>query len=194
MQDTIANGKLVIISGPSGVGKSTICKRLVEQLDAFVSISVTTRARAAAEENGRDYWFIGPDEFKKRLENNELLEWAEVFGNFYGTPKKPIEEALGQGRVVILEIDVQGARQVKRIFRDALTIFILPPRKEDLLKRMADRDRGEDAQNQRRRLETAAREIADAWQRYDHLVVNDRLEVAVQEIIELIQDSKKETV
>lgn len=190
--NTNSKGKLVVISGPSGVGKSTIVRLVSERLNAFVSVSATTRAKAASEENGREYWFLGADEFKSKIENNEFLEYAEVFGNYYGTLRKPIEEKLSQGRIVILEIDVQGAQQVKKIFRDALTIFILPPRKEELLKRIDTRARGEDEQNKRHRLEAAAREIAAAWQCYDHQVVNDKLEMAVEEVIELIQDVKKE--
>lgn len=192
MDNTNSKGKLVVISGPSGVGKSTVCKLLAERLDAFISISATTRPKAPSEENGREYWFLTTEEFKSKIEHNEFLEHAQVFGNYYGTLRPPIQDKLNQGRTVILEIDVQGARQVKKIYRDALTIFILPPRKEDLLTRIDTRARGEDEQNKQRRLETAASEIAAAWQHYDHLVVNDRLEVAVQEIVELIEDSIKE--
>lgn len=188
-ENTNTKGKLVVISGPSGVGKSTIVKRIADRLSAFVSISATTRAKAASEENGREYWFLSMDEFKSKLEHNEFLEHADVFGNYYGTLRRPIEEKLHQGRIVILEIDVQGAKQVKKIFRDALTIFILPPRKEELLKRIDSRQRGENDQDKRRRLETAAREIAAAWECYDHQVVNDKLETAVEEVIELIETS-----
>lgn len=185
-------GKLVIISGPSGVGKSTICKVVAEKLNAFVSVSATTRAQAPSEQNGREYWFLTKQEFEERINNDELLEYASVFGNYYGTPKEPIDKALAEGRTVILEIDVQGAMQVKKLCREAMTIFILPPKKEDLLTRIDHRNRGEDEQSKRRRLETAAAEIAAAWQRYDHMVVNDQLEVAVQEVIELVNDSEKE--
>jgi guanylate kinase len=192
MQDTTTKGKLVIISGPSGVGKSTICRMVAEKLNAFVSVSATTRAKAESEQNGREYWFLSKEEFEKRIRNDELLEYANVFGNYYGTPKDPIDKALAEGRTVILEIDVQGAMQVKKLCREARTIFILPPKKEDLLTRIDHRNRGEDELSKRRRLETAAAEIAAAWQRYDHMVVNDRLDVAVQEVIELINDSEKE--
>jgi guanylate kinase len=99
-------GKLVIISGPSGVGKSTICKQLIERLNAFISISATTRPKAASEENGREYWFLTTEEFKRRIERGEFLEYADVYGNFYGTPRGPIDKAIEEGRVVILEIDV----------------------------------------------------------------------------------------
>lgn len=192
MQSTNTKGKLVIISGPSGVGKSTICKMVAEKLNAFVSVSATTRAQAPSEQNGREYWFLTKQEFEKRINNDELLEYASVFGNYYGTPKEPIDKALAEGRTVILEIDVQGAMQVKKLCRDAMTIFILPPKKEDLLTRIDHRNRGEDEQSKRRRLDTAAAEIAAAWQRYDHMVVNDQLDVAVQEVIELVNDSEKE--
>jgi guanylate kinase len=192
MQDTKTKGKLVIISGPSGVGKSTIVKMVAEKLGAFVSVSATTRAIGQSEQNGREYWFVTREEFEARIQNDDFLEYADVFGNYYGTPRGPIDQALGEGRTVILEIDVQGAMQVKKLRRDAMTIFILPPKKEDLLTRIDHRKRGEDEQSKRRRLETAASEIAAAWQRYDHMVVNDQLDVAVQEVIELINDSEKE--
>jgi guanylate kinase len=185
-------GKLVIISGPSGVGKSTICKQLIERLNAFISISATTRPKAASEENGREYWFLTTEEFKRRIERGEFLEYADVYGNFYGTPRGPIDKAIEEGRVVILEIDVQGARQVQKLRRDVLSIFILPPKQEDLLTRIDGRARGEDEANKRRRLETAAAEIEAAKKQYDYLVVNDRLETAVQEIADLIEQSKKE--
>jgi guanylate kinase len=181
------SGKLVIISGPSGVGKSTICERVVEKLDAVLSISATTRPKAAGETEGVNYIFLSKDEFKDRIHRDDFLEFAEVFGHYYGTPRQPVEAALDEGRAVILEIDVQGALQVKKQRPDVLMIFILPPRTDVLRERMDTRGRGEDRENKKDRLQTASREIAAAWQYYDHMVVNDDLDQAVQEVIAIIE-------
>jgi guanylate kinase len=187
-------GKLIVISGPSGVGKSTICRQVVQKRDAFLSVSATTRKPGVSETDGRDYWFIGRDEFEARIRRGEFLEYADVFGNYYGTPRPPVDEAMAAGRVVILEIDVQGGLQVKQKCPYAELIFILPPEKEDLQKRMDGRRRGEDEQNKKRRLQTADKEIAAARQYYDHFVVNDDLASAVQSVIDIIDDTGKEKI
>ena len=187
-------GKLVIISGPSGVGKSTICARVVKELDAFLSVSATTRFKGESEVNGQNYWFLSTEEFEKRIKENDFLEHAKVFENYYGTPKQPVDDALAEGRVVILEIDVQGALQVKKQRPEAMMVFILPPRKEVLQERIDNRGRGEDALTKKRRLETAASEIAAAWQHYDHLVVNDDLDQAVREVIAVIEGNLEEQI
>lgn len=101
-------GKLVVISGPSGVGKSTICRQAAERLGAVLSVSATTRPRGASEVDGRDYYFLTRQEFQRRIAAGEFLEYAEVFGNYYGTPRRPVEQAIAEGKIVILEIDVQG--------------------------------------------------------------------------------------
>ena len=128
------------------------------------------------------------------IANDAFLEYAEVFGNYYGTPKGPVDEALAVGRIVILEIDVQGALRVKKIRPEAQTIFILPPRKKDLRERIDGRGRGEDEETKKRRLETASREIAAAWQHYDHMVINDDLSQAVQEVIDIIDGNLKDAI
>jgi guanylate kinase len=180
-------GKLVIISGPSGVGKSTITRQLVERLkDVYLSISVTTRPQAASEQNGREYWFMSRPEFHRKIEAGALLEYAEVFGNLYGTPQDKTEEALNAGKVVILEIDVQGARQVKEIYPQATMVFILPPTTRVLAERMGRRGR-ESGEIAARRLGGAGSEIAAAWQYYDHMVVNDDLEQAIAEVMQIIE-------
>lgn len=183
-------GKLVILSGPSGVGKSTICRRVVATLDAYLSVSATTRAKGAAEIDGKDYFFLSGQEFKQRLENDEFLEHADVFGNFYGTPKTPVEQAIARGRVVILEIDVQGGLQVKAKMPEAAMIFILPPRPEELKNRLVGRARGEDEQARQKRLAKAEAEIAVAKQHYDYFVVNEVLDKAVQDVIDIIKEHK----
>lgn len=180
------HGKVVIVSGPSGVGKSTICKEVTKRLDnIYLSVSVTTRPKSEAEVDGQDYWFISKNEFQQRIDKGLLLEHAEVFGHLYGTPKEKVEEALQNGSSVILEIDVQGARQVKRIYKDAIMVFIFPPSQRELAERMKLRGR-EDMESAEERLEGASGEIAAAWQYYKHMVINDDLQQAVNEVMEII--------
>ncbi len=179
---------IIIISGPSGVGKSTIARQVVKRMnDVCLSVSVTTRPQANGETDGQDYWFISKEDFEKRSRTGILLEHAEVFGNHYGTPRDKVQQALSDGKTVILEIDVQGARQVKEIYPDAVMVFILPPTHKDLVRRMKDRGR-EDKQNVEDRLNEAGDEIAAAWQYYQNMVINDDLEQAVNEVINIIKD------
>jgi guanylate kinase len=179
-------GQLVIISGPSGVGKSTICGKLVERLDnVYLSVSTTTRPIKPGEQNGRDYWFVSRDEFERQLIAGNFLEYAQVFGNFYGTPKDKTETALKQGKIIILEIDVQGAVQVKKLYPDAKLIFILPPKHTELEKRINGRGRDEE-KDIKKRLAGAGVEIAAAWRYYKYMVINDDLDQAVNETVEII--------
>ncbi len=180
-------GKIVIVSGPSGVGKSTICKGVVKRLNnAYMSVSVTTRPKADSEVNGRDYWFVSTEEFKHRVDKGLLLEHAEVFGHLYGTPKDKVDEALQAGKTTILEIDVQGARQVKAKYPDAVMIFILPPTPKELAERINSRGR-ENAQKMEERLGGAGTEIAGGWQYYENMVINDDLEQAIKEVTQIIK-------
>jgi guanylate kinase len=181
------NSRVIIVSGPSGVGKSTICKEVARQLNnVYLSVSVTTRPKSEAEVDGQDYWFISEDEFQQRINKGLLLEHAQVFGHLYGTPRDKVEEALQAGRTVILEIDVQGAKQVKCIYKDAVMIFIFPPTQRELAERMKLRGR-DDVQSAEERLQGAGGEIAAAWQYYKHMVINDDLQQAVREVVEIIQ-------
>lgn len=184
---TEQKGKLAVISGPSGVGKSTICRRVVHALDAILSVSATTRPKAPSEIDGGDYYFILPEEFQRRLEAGDFLEYAQVFGNWYGTPRQPVEAALRQGRTVVLEIDVQGGLQVKEKMPQAALIFILPPKMETLAERIAARARGEQQQDIQTRLKKAADEIEIGKKNYPYLVVNDDLDKAVEQVVDIIR-------
>jgi guanylate kinase len=181
-------GKIVVISGPSGVGKSTICKRIVEEFKdkLYLSISATTRAKKSGEQDGVDYFFISEEEFKKQFKAGNFLECAEVFGNFYGTPKDKVVEALGQGKIVLLEIDVKGAKAVKKLYPDAVLIFIMPPRQQELEHRILTRGRDEQTEV-KTRLAGANTEIEQGWLSYDFVIINDELESAVAETIQTIK-------
>jgi guanylate kinase len=185
-------GKVVIVSGPSGVGKSTICKGILKRMqNVYLSVSVTTRPKSEVEVDGQDYWFISQKEFQGRIDKGLMLEHAEVFGHLYGTPKDKVLEALEAGKIAILEIDVQGARQAKMVFPDAVMIFILPPSPNTLAERMNHRGR-EAAEAAEERLGEASAEIAAAWQYYEHMVINENLGQAVSECVQIIEGAKTE--
>lgn len=187
--DTFSTGFLLIISGPSGVGKTTITHRVKDDLGALFSVSVTTRARTAADVEGRDYHFIDVARFQAMRDQGELLEWAEVYpGCCYGTPRKPVEDAVAAGRLMILEIDVEGAIQLRKQMPQAMGIFVLPPNEKVLLERLRLRGR-EDESAIARRFAKAKREIVLAWESgiYDEFIINRNLDHAVQEAIELVR-------
>ena len=186
-------GLVIVLSGPSGVGKSTICREVLKRLnDIELSVSVTTRPIAKNEVDGQDYRFVSKEEFKRMLDNRMFLEHAEVFGNFYGTPKDRVDEVLAEGGKIILEIDVQGGQQVKRIYPEAVMIFILPPSQKHLVDRMNGRARDDD-EVAKLRLDGAGNEIAAGWQYYKYIVVNDDLKQAVDEVIDIIKTSSGES-
>lgn len=183
-----ASGLLIFVSGPSGVGKSTVCRRMASDLPAEFAVSATTRAGKPQDALGKKYKFVEEPEFKRLLEAGELLEYANVFGNWYGTLKSPVQQSLAAGKTVLLEIDVQGAIQVHRIFPDAMGVFILPPAEDTLLQRLRDRGRDDEATIQRR-FQEARNEIqaARSCGVYDVLVVNDNLEQTIQTIQAAVQ-------
>jgi len=188
-EETKTKGIIVVISGPSGVGKSTICKGAMKRLkNVYLSVSVTSRPKSETEIDGKDYWFVTEEEFKERINNGLFLEYAEVFGNYYGTPLDKTEESLQAGKTVILEIDVEGGQHVKQIYPDTLMIFILPPTQGDLAERITNRGR-EKAEAAEERLDGASNEIAAAWQHYEHLVINDDLKQAINEVVKIIEPS-----
>lgn len=167
----------VVLAAPSGAGKTTLARMLVERnADVRFSISATTRPARPREQDGMDYHFVSDDTFDRMVEKDELAEWAVVHGRRYGTPRREITSAIEQGRTVVLDIDVQGARQVRRMFSDALLIFVLPPSAEELARRLSRRA-SEDQTERRRRLRNAQREL-EAVPEFDYAVVNDDLERA----------------
>jgi guanylate kinase len=173
---------LLVIAGPSGVGKGTIVRRLLERDPSiWVSISATTRHPRAGEVDGREYWFLEPEEFQRRVDAGGFLEAFDVFGARYGTPKDPIDAHLAAGDDVLAEVDVNGALAIREVFPDALLVFIKPPSREVLRTRLHARDPAADAAELERRLAEADAEEAKAVS-FDRIVVNDDLERAVREI------------
>jgi guanylate kinase len=173
-------GKMVVISGPSGSGKSTICKRLLVDPRIVFSVSATTRKQRQGEIEGRDYHFLTRDEFRRRVERGEFIEHAEVYGNMYGTLRAPMQRALAEGKVYLLEIDVQGALQLRALGEPGIYVFIAPPDFEELRRRLVKRNT-ETAEMLERRLHKAEDEYRERV-KYDHVVVNDELDRAVSEL------------
>lgn len=181
-----ARGSIVVISAPSGSGKSTLIKRLLAALPGLrFSVSYTTRAPRAGERQGRDYFFVSRRVFERMIGRHEFVEWADVYGHLYGTARKQLQTAKEAGRDILLDIDVQGHRQVRKRLPEAVSIFILPPSFRKLARRL--RHRHSDApQEIERRLHTARQEIAH-WPEYDYLVVNDRMADAAQALRAIVR-------
>jgi guanylate kinase len=184
-------GLLIVLVGPSGVGKSTIARRLAEKMNVKYIVSATTREKRPGDDDKKIYEYVTREEFFKRLEHDAFLEYAQVFGDYYGTPKHPALDYLGAGQDVLLEIDVQGALQVRYQYPNALLVFILPPDANELLQRLTGRGR-ESADEIQRRYRLAKREVqlAKGSRAFDHMVINDTVDRAVEEIIKTIRHKR----
>ncbi|AEE96177.1 guanylate kinase [Mahella australiensis] len=182
-------GLLIVISGPSGAGKGTICRALRRfNHNVELSISATTRAPRRGEREGVNYFFKTVDEFKRMIEDGEFLEYAEVYGNYYGTPKSYVRERLMEGKDVILEIDIQGALSIKEKFDDAVFIFILPPSMEELKRRIVKRGT-ESEEELLKRFNSSYKEL-NFINRYNYVVINDVVEAAARKIDAIITAEK----
>lgn len=184
-----AQGALIVISGPSGVGKTTIVHRVREELGAIFSVSATTRPKSDSETDGVDYYFITSQKFEEMVQNNAFLEHAQVFHcHRYGTLKQPVDDALIAGKLMLLDIDVQGGIQVHKNMPQSLRFFVLPPSEEELLHRLTARGR-DDSDSIQRRFSEAKREIEQARKSgaYDFFIVNDELDLAVKELVAIIR-------
>jgi guanylate kinase len=178
-------GRLLVVSGPSGSGKSSIVRELLDRLDVEFSVSVTTRLPRPGERHGDHYNFVSRRDFEAMIENGELLEWAIYNNRFYGTPAAPIEQAVAEGRDILLEIEIQGARQVREHRPDAVMFFVAPPSMDELERRL--RRRGDTSEEDiEDRLEIAEQEMQEAPILFDHVIVNDDLDRAIEDIVGLI--------
>lgn len=183
------NGLLLVVSGPSGVGKTTIVHEVIRRLGGEFSVSATTRARSERERDGVDYHFVDQATFQKWIDAGRFLEYAQVFGrSWYGTLQDQVEHALGEGKLIVLDIDVQGAKNVKQKMPRAFTVFVMPPSEDTLLKRLHARGREDEAAIQRRFAEAKTEiDFARTSGVYDAFVVNDDLEIAIDQLCDLVR-------
>lgn len=182
-------GSLFIVSGPSGTGKGTVCTELIKHDNIFLSISATTRDKRVGEEDGVTYFYTSAEKFKQMIDNNQMLEYAVYSGNYYGTPKKAVEDMLAAGKNVILEIEVQGALKVKQKMPEAVLIFVVPPSIAELKKRLIERGR-ENKEEIRRRIGEARREFSQL-PKYNYVVVNDNLDRCVGDVLDIINETNE---
>ena len=178
-------GLLFVVSGPSGAGKGTICKKLIEKIDIELSVSMTTRQPRPGEEEGRNYFFVPEEDFIRTMNKDGFLEYAKVYGNYYGTPKEAVMRKLDEGRDVVLEIDIQGALKIRESYPNGIFIFILPPSMTELRKRITGRgSETEDAINLR--LGETLKEVAYI-DKYDYCIVNNEIDEAVARVAAIIK-------
>ncbi|ACI21848.1 guanylate kinase [Thermodesulfovibrio yellowstonii] len=184
-------GIIFVISAPSGTGKTTLCERLLKILpDLKMSISHTTRQPRPYEKNGVDYFFVDKKNFEKMIVNDEFIEWAEVYGNFYGTSKKVIFDLIKNGYDILLDIDTQGAKNIRKLYPDSVLIFILPPSLKELEKRLLLRNEDKDIID--KRLSKASQEISQ-YKFYDYVVINDSIERALNDLLCIIYAERLKT-
>ena len=186
-------GLLLVISGFSGAGKGTVVKRLLElHNDYALSISATTRSPREGEQNGREYFFKSTEEFESMIDNSELIEYAKYVSNYYGTPKAYVEEQLEAGKNVILEIEIQGALNIKKMYPDAVLLFIMPPSAEELERRLVGRGT-EDEATIKARLQRASDE-AKGVENYNYIVINDKVDDCFEAIHSIVNSEKRKAV
>ena len=187
------DGIMVILSSPSGSGKTTLVKKISSKNNYSISISHTTRTPRTNEVNGKEYFFVGEEEFKKLINNNEFLEYAKVFNNYYGSSKKSVLDNLKKGKNIIFDIDWQGTEQIKqkKLNYQLITFFILPPSKEELFDRLSNRDL-KDKSIVEQRMKQFDKDVLH-WKNYDFVVVNDDLETCYNQIIDLIEKKLNKT-
>lgn len=189
MIKTNNKGLLIVVSGPSGAGKDTICQKLIkENSNIWMSVSMTTRKPRPLEKDGVDYFFVSSEEFGNKIKDNTFLEYASYNDNYYGTPKDKVEEKLNEGKDVILVIDINGAVNIKKIIPSALFIFIMPPDMETLKNRLIGR-KTESKDKVVKRFITAYNEVNN-YKKYNYVVVNDKVEDAVNKVKSIIQSEK----
>ncbi len=189
MIKTNNKGLLIVVSGPSGAGKDTICQKLIkENSNIWMSVSMTTRKPRPLEKDGVDYFFVSSEEFENKINDNTFLEYASYNDNYYGTPKDKVEEKLNEGKDVILVIDINGAINIKKIIPSALFIFIMPPDMETLKNRLIGR-KTESKDKVVQRFITAYNEVNN-YKKYNYVVVNDKVENAVNKVKSIIQSEK----
>ena len=185
-------GNLIVVSAPSGAGKSTLVNTVIAQEPHLrLSISHTTRAPRHGEQDGREYHFVEPAVFQAMAARGDFLESAAVHGNLYGTSRRWIEDTRGQGFDIVLEIDWQGAREMRRLFPDAITLFILPPSMEELERRL--RSRGKDSESSIRERMNNAREEIEHWQEFDYVIINKNFEEAIRDLAAVVRAVRLET-
>lgn len=186
-------GVLFVLSGPSGTGKGTVCKEILNSSDDLtISVSATTREKRIGETDGETYYYVTKDEFEGMIDRDEMLEYAIYNGNYYGTPKKAVERLINEGRDVLLEIEPQGALQVKKLFPEAVLVFLIPPSMAELQNRLITRGR-ESVEEIKERIAAAKWEMEQA-DKYTTVIVNDKLEKCVGDVLGYISQKKAERV
>ena len=183
------SGRLFVLSAPSGTGKTSLTKSLIQKnINLWLSISYTSRLMRPSEVEGHDYFFVERNIFEQMLGDGEFIESAEIYGNLYGTSRKWINESINSGKDILLEIDGQGARQVRKIFSDVVSIFILPPSLEVLENRL--KDRNQDSKEVIAKRMAAAKEEISHVSEYDYVIINDNIDIALRDLVSVVQSER----